>query len=113
MAHSSAVPTVTRRQPKQPFSLPLNRTTTPRDSAMVLYIRVAFSLLGEPSSRISTRTKFASFPPRIRPIEGSLERPAMSSSLFAFSVETAADMFANPSSDTAARAREAVGREML
>jgi hypothetical protein len=118
-AFSSSVPTVMRRHPWHPISLPRYRTTTPSSSASVRYTRYARVLSGPgtepPSASTGIRMKFASCVPIARPrpssfrlckLERSLTRDALSVSIFSRIV------LSDPG-DRARSARWAVGVEMM
>jgi hypothetical protein len=118
-AFSSLVPTVMRRHPWHPISLPRYRTTTPSSSASVRYTRYARVLSGPgtepPRASTGIRMKFASCVPIARPrpssfrlckLERSLTRDALSVSIFSRIV------LSDPG-DRARSARWAVGVEMM
>ena len=86
---SPSLPTVIRRHPSHPGSLPLYRTTTqlssaPFSSASVLYTLADRPLSGSPvfGSRIGINRKFALFPPILCPTP---KCASFSSDAFSFS----------------------------
>jgi hypothetical protein len=116
-AFSSSVPTVMRRHPWHPISLPRYRTTTPPFSASVRYTRCARVLSATEPSRASTgiRMKFASCAPiaharpssfRLCELKRSLTRDVLGVSMFSCKMLSDAG-------DKARSARCAVGVEML
>ena len=117
IAFSSSVPTVIRRHPWHPISLPRYRTTVPSSSASLRYTRCARVLSGTEPPRVSTGIKmeFASCAPMVRPSPSSFRPCKLERSLTrdALSVSTLWRIVLSDAGDKARSARWAVGVETL
>ena len=117
IAFSSSDPTVKRRHPWHPISLPRYRTTVPSSSASLTYTRCTRVLSGIEPPRVSTgiKMKFASCAPMARPSPSSFRPCNLERSLArdALSVSTFWRIVISDAGDKAHSARWAVGVEIL